>query len=69
MMIGPDHPDGWWMDHKPDGDCGYCGSDCAPECGTHPAGCTFGGMGYGYWIYDPECPRYHGEEATGGSGQ
>ena len=39
--------------------CPECGGDCAPECGRHPAGCTFGGTGDGYWLIMDGCDRPH----------
>lgn len=39
--------------------CKDCGGDCGPECGRHPAGCIFGGFGYGYWIAMDGCKKNH----------
>lgn len=45
------------------GGCKECGGQCdGPDCGLHAAGCIYGGFGYGYWIYDPDCPLDHGED-------
>lgn len=36
--------------------------DALMRClGGHPAGCTYGGMSEGYWIYRDECTENHGE--------
>jgi hypothetical protein len=62
LVIGPEHPVSWWDEHTPKGDCEMCGGDCdGDDCGLHAAGCVFGGFSYGYWMFDPECPRFHGE--------
>ncbi len=42
--------------------CPECGGNCAPECGRHPAGCVYGGWGYGYWMVADGCDRSHGED-------
>lgn len=41
--------------------CPDCGGDCAPECGRHPAGCTYGGFteATGYWLVVDGCGRDH----------
>lgn len=61
LTIGPEHPSAWWEEHRPRGECEHCGGDCdGDDCGLHAAGCVFGGLGYGYWMYDENCPRFHG---------
>lgn len=50
-----------WTMEDPKGDCVECGGQCAPECGTHPMGCIFGGFSYGYWMKVEGCPLFHGE--------
>jgi hypothetical protein len=47
------------------GDCPDCGLQCSPGCGYHPLGCFYGGLGYGYWVYDPACEMDHGERGDG----
>lgn len=62
MILGPAHPPEWWDQHAPDGDCFQCGGQCNGEdCGTHAAGCHFGGFADLYWIYSPDCPLFHGD--------
>lgn len=46
------------------GDCPECGGQCAPECGTHPLGCIFGGPGTGYWMIADGCELDHGPAAN-----
>ena len=48
------------------GTCKECGGNCSPECGKHPAGCTYGGSSYGYWLKHPDCELVHIEPAPGG---
>lgn len=45
--------------NDPDEPCPHCGGDCAPQCGTHPAGCIYGGPAQGYWLVAEECQRQH----------
>lgn len=46
--------------------CKQCGGNCGDECGTHPAGCIYGGFSYGYWMVDEECGRLHVDQCEGG---
>jgi hypothetical protein len=61
MRLGPEHPRSWWDENNKDGDCPDCGGQCSPECGKHPAGCFFGGLGGGYWMIAEGCQLFHGE--------
>lgn len=62
MRIGPARPESWWEANGPPGDCAECGGQCdGPECGTHAAGCVYGGFSLTYWLIAPNCPLFHGE--------
>jgi hypothetical protein len=58
LRLGPDFPE---RGPKPGG-CPECGGQCSPECGLHPKGCIFGGLGAGYWMIADGCDLDHGEE-------
>ncbi len=61
MSIGPLKKD--FVSGRPKGECPECGSDCAPECGRHPAGCIWGGFTEvtSYWLVAEGCDRFHGD--------
>lgn len=63
MRLGPIRRD--WVGDEPQGDCQHCGGQCDPsDCGTHPAGCIYGGFSEqtSYWMIVDGCDLYHGEE-------
>ena len=61
MRIGPIRRE--WRGEEPKDKCPDCGSQCAPECGVHPAGCIYGGFTEqtSYWLIATGCDLYHGE--------
>jgi hypothetical protein len=61
LRIGPPQSR-WPRSELAQGGCPDCGSQCAPECGKHPAGCVFGGLDC-YWLIADGCELDHGEGA------
>lgn len=62
MTFGPLTKD--WPHEDAEGLCPECAGSCdGPECGTHVAGCIYGGPTErsSYWLIAEGCPRYHGE--------
>lgn len=59
LRIGHLVPDDW---PEPRGGCADCGGQCDGDngCGSHKAGCVFGGFGHGYWMIADGCALDHG---------
>lgn len=50
--------------------CSECGGNCdGDECGTHAAGCVYGGFSCGYWLIAEGCTLSHWEEHYVGDDQ